>query len=139
MVDLDAILPHRPPMRLVDAVLTLEPGVRAVGVRVFHAEEVWFNGHFPGSPVLPGVITVECMAQVAAVVHLTAEPLRPGEVPMLVGVDRLRLRRPIRPGDRAEITATTVERRARMWRFSAEIRVDNARVADALLLAAVVA
>jgi 3-hydroxyacyl-[acyl-carrier-protein] dehydratase len=139
MIDLDAILPHRPPMRLVDRITELEAGVRAVGLRKFLADEPWFSGHFPGNPVLPGVITAECMAQVAAVVHLSAEPLAPGEAPMLVGVDRLRLRRPIRPGDTAEIRVMVTERRARMWRFVAELRVDGQRAADAHLLAAVVA
>lgn len=103
------ILPHRYPMLLVDRIIELEPMKYAVGIKNVTFNESFFQGHFPGEPVMPGVLLAEAMAQVGGVALLYPEENR-GLIPMFTGIDKLRFRHPVRPGDtvimRAEITKT---------------------------------
>lgn len=140
MMDRDAIqrlLPHRPPFLLIDEVVALEPGVRAEARYAVIGDEPWFAGHFPGSPILPGVLVTEALAQTAAVVHLSERPEEAGREVYLVGVDRMRFRRPVRPGDVLTLHVEVAEQRRRLWTFTARATVDGARVADGKLLATV--
>lgn len=102
-----AILPHREPFLLVDVIDELEPGVRAVGRRVLREEDFWFRGHFPGHPVMPGVLMVEAMAQVGAVA-LLALPENRGKIAFFAGIDKVRFKRQVVPGDelRMELAVT---------------------------------
>jgi 3-hydroxyacyl-[acyl-carrier-protein] dehydratase len=98
-----ALLPHRPPFLLVDEVLELEPGQRCVARRTLREEDFWFAGHFPGNPVMPGVLIVEALAQTATLAAASADtgeggPLA-GKIGLFAGIDKVRFKRIVKPGD----------------------------------------
>ncbi len=97
-VAIQEIIPHRYPFLLVDKVLELEPGKRAVGVKAVSMGEPFFAGHFPNYPVMPGVLIVEALAQVGAVAMLVSEHGE-GKLALFAGIDNLRFKRQVRPGD----------------------------------------
>ena len=103
-----ALLPHRPPFLLVDEVLELEPGVRCLAQRTLRADDFWFAGHFPGNPVMPGVLIVEALAQTATLAAASAGDTS-GRIGLFAGIDKVRFKRVVKPGDtlalEAEITA----------------------------------
>ncbi|HJX47407.1 MAG TPA: 3-hydroxyacyl-ACP dehydratase FabZ [Gaiellaceae bacterium] len=95
---IESLIPHRAPFLLVDEILELEPGKRVVGRRLIRPDDWWFPGHFPGRPVMPGVLTIEAIAQAGAVAVLAAEENR-GKVPFFAGIDDCRFKRIVEPGD----------------------------------------
>jgi 3-hydroxyacyl-[acyl-carrier-protein] dehydratase len=95
---IEQIIPHRPPFLLVDEIVELEPGRRVVGRREIRADDWWFPGHFPGRPVMPGVLTIEAIAQCGAVAVLADEANR-GKMPFFAGIDDCRFKRIVEPGD----------------------------------------
>jgi 3-hydroxyacyl-[acyl-carrier-protein] dehydratase len=95
---IESLIPHRPPFLLVDEILELVPGKRVVGRREIRADDWWFPGHFPERPVMPGVLTVEAIAQAGAVAVLAAEANR-GKMPFFAGIDDCRFKRIVEPGD----------------------------------------
>jgi 3-hydroxyacyl-[acyl-carrier-protein] dehydratase len=95
---IESLIPHRPPFLLVDEILELEPGERVVGRREIRADDWWFPGHFPERPVMPGVLTIEAIAQAAAVAVLAAEA-NVGKIPFFAGIDNCRFKRVVEPGD----------------------------------------
>lgn len=101
VLDIDAIkkiIPHRYPFLLVDKILELAPGKRSVGVKNVTANEPFFQGHFPDFPVMPGVLIVEALAQVGAVLILS-QPENKGKIVLFAGIDKVRFKRQVRPGD----------------------------------------
>jgi 3-hydroxyacyl-[acyl-carrier-protein] dehydratase len=92
------ILPHRYPFLLLDRIVELEQGVRAVGIKQVTINEPFFQGHFPARPIMPGVLIVEALAQVGAVAVLS-EPEHRGKIPYFAGIDGVRFKRPVTPGD----------------------------------------
>ncbi len=114
VLDLEPILPHRPPILLLDRVIDLEPGVRGTGVRLFREGDACFSGHFPGRPILPGVLTIEALAQCLMVVLSIEARETPQEGPAGAGylqrVQEMSFQHPITPGDEAQF-AVAVERR----------------------------
>lgn len=100
---IESILPHRAPFLLVDEVVELEPGVRTVARREVRADDWWFAGHFPGRPVMPGVLIVEAMAQAGAVAVLVEEENR-GKIAFFAGIDDCRFKRVVEPGDVLTLT-----------------------------------
>lgn len=92
------VLPHRFPMLLVDRILELEPGVRAKGLKNVTINEAFFQGHYPGLPIMPGVLIVEAMAQAGALIMLTSEKYA-GSIPVIGAIDEVKFRRQVVPGD----------------------------------------
>jgi beta-hydroxyacyl-ACP dehydratase FabZ len=127
------ILPHRYPMLLVDRIEELEAD-RIVGIKNVTVNEPFFNGHFPDYPVMPGVLIVEAMAQVAGVLVLSQIPDRKSKLVLLAGVDEAKFRKPVRPGDQLRIEMKLSKRKTSMAKMSGTASVDGVIVAEAEML-----
>ncbi len=127
------ILPHRYPFLLVDKILENEPGKRVVGLKNVTVNEEFFNGHFPGHPIMPGVLIVEAMAQVAGVGLLETVDNSEEKVPYFARMDNVRFRKPVRPGDQLIIEANVVKLRGKLGKLEAKAKVDGEVVTEALL------
>ena len=138
IVDILKILPHRYPFLLVDRILELEAGKRVVGIKNVTFNEEFFQGHFPGNPVMPGVLIVEAMAQVAGVGLLGSIPEAKRKLLYLTGVDRCKFRRPVVPGDQLRIEAEIVSMKSRLSKCRARATVEGALCAEAELTSAMV-
>ena len=132
------LLPHRYPMLLVDRILELEPGKSIVGLKNVTANEQFFQGHFPGAPVMPGVLIVEAMAQCAAVLFLRDIPERDTKLFLFGGVDKARFRKPVVPGDQLRLECVVLQRRANTVKLRGVAKVEGAVVAEAELLSVMV-
>ena len=125
-------VPHRYPFLLVDRILELEPGKRVVAIKNVSINEPFFQGHFPGTPVMPGVLILEAMAQAGAMMMLQAPELR-GTISFLTTVDSAKFRHPVVPGDQMKITTEMGHRRGKMGKVKAHVEVDGKVVAEAEL------
>ncbi|HYS55724.1 MAG TPA: 3-hydroxyacyl-ACP dehydratase FabZ [Thermoanaerobaculia bacterium] len=132
------ILPHRYPMLLVDRVLEIEAGKRIVGIKNVSANEQFFQGHFPGAPVMPGVLIVEAMAQCAAVLILRDIPNREEKLFLFGGVDKARFRKPVIPGDQLRFECEIVQRRSNSVKIHGTATVNGELVAEAEMLSVMV-
>ncbi len=132
------LLPHRYPFALVDRIIEYVPGVKAVGIKNITFNEPQFQGHFPGRPIMPGVLIVEAMAQVGGIV-LTQLPNVDSGLFMFAGIDKVRFRRPVVPGDQLIMTAEllTVKRR-RFGKMQAKAEVDGKLVTEGELMFSIV-
>ena len=140
MIDIDEImklLPHRYPFLMIDRVEEVEPGVRAVAVKCVTVNEPHFQGHFPSMPIMPGVLLCEAFAQTAGIVALSAHSDLAGRAVYLLGLDKVRFRKPVRPGDRVMITAEKESERRGIWNFKVVATVDGVKVADGGVMATV--
>ena len=134
------LIPHRHPFLMIDKVIEIVPDVRAVGVKNVTINEPFFQGHFPGHPVMPGVLVIESMAQTAAVMVMetmqrTADT---GVVVYFMSVDDARFRKPIVPGDTIHVRVEKRHRRGSVWKFGGEARVDGNLMAEAVFTAMIV-
>jgi 3-hydroxyacyl-[acyl-carrier-protein] dehydratase len=134
--EIESILPHREPFLLIDEVLELEPGKRVVARKTVRADEWYLAGHFPGRPVMPGVLIVEAMAQTGAVAVLSDEENR-GKLALFAGIDNVRFKRIVEPGDELELTCELERVRGPIGRGAAEARVDGTLAARGMLTFAV--
>jgi 3-hydroxyacyl-[acyl-carrier-protein] dehydratase len=125
-------IPHRYPFILVDRILELEPGRRIVGLKNVSANEPFFSGHFPGHPIMPGVLIVEAMAQVGGVLA-SLLPGAEGKLAYLASIDRYRFRRPVVPGDQLITEVVVIRIRERVGKMRVSGRVDGEVVADGVL------
>lgn len=126
------LLPHRPPFLFVDEVVELVPG-RSARARLFvDPDAPFFAGHFPGNPILPGVIIVEALAQTGALATL-AEPGMEGKLALFAGIERARFRRVVRPGETLELETRLTRRRGPLGEGEAVARVDGAVACEATL------
>ncbi len=135
-LDIDAIreiLPHRYPFLLVDRIEELETE-RVVGIKNVTVNEPFFAGHFPDYPVMPGVLIIEAMAQVAGVLVLSGIPDRKNKLVKLAGVDGAKFRKPVRPGDRLRMEMKVLRSRPAMAKVSGTATVDGVVVAEAEIL-----
>jgi len=119
-----SIIPHRYPFLLVDKIIELTPGVRAVGIKNVTANEPFFVGHFPTYPVMPGVLIVEAMAQVGAVALLSTEQFK-GQMAFFAGIDKVRFKRQVQPGDSLLLTVELGQMRRNIGSGSGTATVDG--------------
>ena len=140
-LDSDAIgkiLPHRYPFLLVDKILDLVPGERVVGVKNVTINEPFFTGHFPGHPIMPGVLILECMAQVGSILMLDALDEPEKKLAYFMGIDHVKFRKPVLPGDQLQIEVDVIRFRPSSCKISARAYVSGELVCEAELIAAIV-
>lgn len=130
------LLPHRDPFVMVDEVVEID-AERIVALKHVRDDEDWCRGHFPGNPIMPGVLITEALAQSAALIYLHAHRDRAGATVYLVGADKLRFRKPVRPGDTLRLEVSIASQRRGIWTFDGTATVDDARVANGTFMATV--
>lgn len=135
--DIMRLLPHRFPFLLIDKITACIPGKSLTAIKNVSINEPFFQGHFPGKPIFPGVLIIEAMAQAGGVLsHITAGDVEPKPLYYLVGVDNAKFRRPVYAGDQLEVVVE-VERIVRgMWRYACTASVDGKKVVTARILCA---
>ena len=126
------LIPHRPPFLMIDKVVDVVAGERAIGIKNVTINEGFFQGHFPTRPVMPGVLIIEAMAQTAAVlvVH-TLGAAAQGKLVYFMSVDNARFRRPVVPGDTLKVHVASLRHRGNVWKFEAQAKVDGKLCAEA--------
>ena len=137
MIEIDEILkllPHGYPFLLVDRILEIEPEKRIVGIKNVTFNEPFFPGHFPGKPVMPGVLIIEAMAQTAGILAFKSYPGIKGNV-FFIGIDNARFRKPVIPGDQLRMEMTLIKHRREIWMFEGKASVDGKNVAEARIMA----
>lgn len=139
LVDILQVLPHRYPLLLVDRIVELELGKRVVGIKNVTANEGFLQGHFPGHPIMPGVLILEAMAQVGGVLLMrTLNANTEKKVIYLTGIDRAKFRRLVAPGDQLRIVCEMLQLRRRTFRMRSEATVEGKLAAEAEFLSMVV-
>ena len=132
------LLPHRYPMLLVDRILEIEEGKRIVGLKNVTANEQFFQGHFPGAPVMPGVLIVESMAQVGALLFVQNLPDRERKLFYFGAVDKARFRKPVVPGDQLILECELLQKRSNTVKLRCTAKVAGVLVAEAELMSVMV-
>lgn len=132
-------LPHRYPFLLVDRVLSCEPGKDITALKNVTMNEPFFGGHFPGYPVMPGVLIIEALAQAAGILTLKSANMQKSDdsIFYFVGIDAARFKKPVQPGDQLILKATILRERIGIWKYSARAEVDGRVAAEAELMCTV--
>jgi len=130
-----AILPHRYPFLLVDRVLSLDPGKSIVGLKNVTMNEPYFQGHFPGHPIMPGVLIIEAMAQIGGVLAYKSAEGSEGKLVFFLGIDKAKFRQPVYPGDQLRIEVEVLRQRPPFWKLKGLAYVGERLVAEAELKA----
>jgi 3-hydroxyacyl-[acyl-carrier-protein] dehydratase len=139
VIEIARLLPHRYPFLLVDRVVELELNKKLVGYKNVTANEEFFNGHFPGLPVMPGVLILEALAQACAILAFKSTGYDPKDyVIYLMGIDGARFRKPVVPGDTLTLTAEVVKAKSVVWKQRGVATVDGQVVAEGEFLATIV-
>lgn len=138
IIEIMRILPHRYPFLLVDRITELEPDKRVVGLKNVTINEQFFQGHFPGMPVMPGVLIIECMAQVAGVMIYKDVPEPQEKLIYFTGIEKARFRRPVVPGDQLRVEMTLLNRRNNFGKLQGLATVEGKLAAEAEVTFAIV-
>jgi len=141
MLDINEImslLPHRYPFLLVDRITAIDDQKAATGIKNVTINEPFFQGHFPGHPIMPGVLIIEGMAQVCGVLALSTVPDPHSKVIYFMSIDKAKFRRPVSPGDTLQYSVTTLRQRANVWLMAAKAHVGEDLVTEAEFKAMVV-
>jgi 3-hydroxyacyl-[acyl-carrier-protein] dehydratase len=137
ILQIQALLPHRYPFLLVDRVTDCQPGVSVTAIKNVTINEPFFQGHFAGQPIMPGVLIIEAMAQAGGILYyLSSEDIEPGQLFYLVAVDEARFRRPVVPGDQLQMDVRVARKRRSMWRFECSASVDGKQAVSAVIMCA---
>jgi 3-hydroxyacyl-[acyl-carrier-protein] dehydratase len=131
---IQAILPHRYPFLLVDKIIELEPRTRIVGIKQVSVNESFFQGHFPDAPVMPGVLQIEALAQVGAILALREFSDRENKIPFFSGIERARFRRPVVPGDTLTLEVIALRIGSKVQKMQGIARVDGQVTAEAEIM-----
>ncbi len=130
------ILPHRYPFLMVDKIVEVDPGKRIVGIKNVTINEPFFPGHFPGHPVMPGVLIIEAMAQISAIMaYLASKEEDRNKVTYFMAIENARFRKPVKPGDQLRIEAETIFSKRGIWSMGCKAYVDGTLVTEAELKA----
>jgi 3-hydroxyacyl-[acyl-carrier-protein] dehydratase len=135
--EIQSLLPHRYPFLLVDRIKELDPDRRIVGIKNVTVNEPFFQGHFPGRPVMPGVLIIEAMAQVGGVLAFKSFAPTGRPVVYLTGIDGAKFRKPVVPGDQLRFEVDLLKKRPPFWKMQAKAFVDNELVCEAEVTAMV--
>ncbi|MCP3169162.1 3-hydroxyacyl-ACP dehydratase FabZ [Myxococcus sp. CA051A] len=137
--EIQNLLPHRYPFLLIDRVVEIVPGQKITAYKNVTINEPFFNGHFPGHPVMPGVLILEALAQASAILAYKSENMDPTQkVTYLMGVDGARFRKPVVPGDRLQLLIEVLRHKGAVWKTKGTATVDGVKVAEGEFLATVV-
>ncbi len=130
-IEVQAILPHRYPFLLVDRVVAFDSGRRAVGLKNVTVNDPYFQGHFPGRPVFPGVLIVEALAQLGGVLAIRSSSVEGSPIVYLTGIDKAKFRKPVIPGDQIRLEVEVIKRRPPFWKMQGKAFVGNDLVCEA--------
>jgi len=131
-------IPHRYPFLLVDRIVEMTPGTRIVAIKNVTINEPFFGGHFPGAPVMPGVLIIEALAQAGAVLLLHDMPDKESKLVYFTGIDKARFRRTVVPGDQLTLTLEVIKLRSRTCKMHGVAQVEGKKAAEAEILSALV-
>jgi len=137
ILGIQALLPHRYPFLLVDRIIEIEDGKRIVGIKNVTVNEQFFQGHFPGQPIMPGVLLLEVMAQVGGVLARKSAMGKGRPTVFLTGIEKAKFRRPVVPGDQLRIEVEVLRRKDPFWKMSGKILVATSLVSEAEMTAMV--
>ena len=139
VAEIEAILPHRSPFALVDKITDYTPGQWARGIKCVTRTEPFFQGHFPGVPVMPGVLIIEALAQAGGllVLHGFDPSETAGKLFLFSGLEKVRFRRPVFPGDRLDLECRLIRHKLKLWKMEGRAYVDGVLAAEAEITAAV--
>ncbi|MBI5049693.1 MAG: 3-hydroxyacyl-ACP dehydratase FabZ [Nitrospirae bacterium] len=128
-LEIQSLIPHRFPFLMIDRIIELEPGVKAVGIKNVTINEPFFQGHFPNHPIMPGVLIIEAMAQVAGVLAFRSGVK--GNTIYFMSIEKAKFRKPVVPGDQLRIEIKVLQSRNKVWKFSGEALVEDKLVSEA--------
>lgn len=130
VLEIMKLLPHRYPFLMVDKIIEIDSDNSAIGIKNVTANEPQFMGHFPGSPIMPGVLLIEGMAQTAGAICARKDGIG-GNLVYFMTIDNARFRKPVVPGDRVEFHVVKLKQRGTIWKFHCDAKVDGSLVAEA--------
>ena len=136
VVEIQKILPHRYPFLFVDRVLDIEPGKKITAIKNVSMDEPFFQGHFPGRPIMPGVLMVEAMAQAGGLLVSKSNP-NPNDDNLVyfMSIEKAKFRKPVVPGDQLVLEVEALQTRGKVWKFKGEAKVDGKVVCEAEFMA----